>query len=339
MNKRLLERSCGILKRTSPVAVILAYHRVNEGLNDPQRLMICPDCFAEQMDALREMTCPVRLEDLLGRLKKQGHREPPLSAVTFDDGYADNFRVALPILKRMGIPATVFVATDAIGCAREFWWDELERILLQPHRPDALCIRLGNKEYKWSFESDCSVPGRSWDVCEPPCMVAQKAYLQIAAHLRSCPLREQEMLLAELCKWAGIERRPRDAYRTLTEKEIKQLAGEDLICIGSHSISHCNFGILDRASQAWEIRSSQARLTRLAGSLVRTFAYPYGRTEDYNRLTLRVLKKNGFEYACTTVPGVVTRWTSPLQLPRFTVGNWPGRVFKEKLAEFIQVRA
>lgn len=328
-----------VQERMSPVAVILAYHRVCEGLPDPQRLMIRPDYFAEQMEALRRLTSPVPLSELVGKLKTRASGDRPLSAVTFDDGYADNIQIALPILRRLGVPATVFVATSVIDRPREMWWDELERIFLQPDLPDSLHIRLGDMECEWSFKEDSPLPGKYWDVYDPPYLIAQKAYLQIAAHLRSCPLREQEVLLAELCEWAGIERCPRDEYRTLTGDEIKQLAADDLISIGSHSISHSNLANMDESTQRLEIGASRSRLTRLTGRSIQTFSYPYGRAEDYTSQTRQVLRHTGFEYACTTVPRLVNRWTSPLQLPRFTVGNWPGRVFKEKLMEFISVSA
>lgn len=320
-----------IRKNMSPLAVILAYHRVNEGLADPQRLIVRPDYFSEQMDVLKNLTEPVPLPLLLDRLKKQPRNARPLSAVTFDDGYADNFRIALPILRRAGIPATFFLEMNAMTHPHEHWWDELERILLRPGRPDSLCIQLGDQKCRWSFEQDRFIPGQFWNVHMAPYLVAQEAYIKIAGYLRTCAFNEREKILDMLFVWAGIERFPRDENRTLTEEEVKQQAADELVCIGSHSISHSCFSVLDPPQQAQEIETSRSYLENLIGRPVQAFAYPYGRMEDYNLRTIHLLRKNGFQYACTTVPGLVNRWDHPLKLPRFTVGNWPGCIFRTKL--------
>ena len=54
--------------------------------------------------------------------------------ITFDDGYADNFHTALPLLQEADCPATVFVTAGKIGAERDFWWDELERVILVPDK-------------------------------------------------------------------------------------------------------------------------------------------------------------------------------------------------------------
>src|SRR5688572_28754639 len=73
-------------------------------------------------------------------------------AVTVDDGYVDNLAEAQPLLARREVLATVFVATDLVGRASEFWWDELERLLLQPGvLPSELMLVIGGASHRWSL--------------------------------------------------------------------------------------------------------------------------------------------------------------------------------------------
>src|SRR5215831_16190313 len=106
--------------------VILLYHRVAAIDSDPWSLCITPERFSEHLEVLRECM-PITLEqaDLSGRY---GAKRPRV-VVTFDDGYADNLYAAKPLLERFDIPATVFVVTGYVGQDREFWWDELEKII------------------------------------------------------------------------------------------------------------------------------------------------------------------------------------------------------------------
>src|SRR5262249_43149366 len=117
-----------IRKRFQNGGAILLYHRVTRLDRDPQLLAVSPEHFAEHLDVLRRKANVVPLNKFRG--------EPRLPsraiAITFDDGYADNFVEAKPILERKEVPATVFVVSGFLGSAREFWWDELDRILLQP---------------------------------------------------------------------------------------------------------------------------------------------------------------------------------------------------------------
>jgi peptidoglycan/xylan/chitin deacetylase (PgdA/CDA1 family) len=72
--------------------------------------------------------------------------------ITFDDGYADNLHNAKPLLERYDIPATVFVTTGHIGHEREFWGDELDRLLLQPSTlPELLGLSINGSPYQWEL--------------------------------------------------------------------------------------------------------------------------------------------------------------------------------------------
>src|SRR3954470_15948888 len=110
--------------RRRPPALILLYHRVATPTRDPQLLSVSPERFAEHLEVVRRCAEPVALAGILA----QG--EGPRAAITFDDGYADNLHEAAPLLAAAGVPATVFVVSGQVGTTDEFWWDELERVLL-----------------------------------------------------------------------------------------------------------------------------------------------------------------------------------------------------------------
>ena len=121
-------------------AVILLYHRVADLSNDRWSIAVTPEHFAEHMELLRRRSNVVPLARLDTALAAPNARSATV-VVTFDDGYADNLHEALPVLQRHDVPATVFVASDAVARVREFWWDDLDR-LVAPGEYDAVWARL-----------------------------------------------------------------------------------------------------------------------------------------------------------------------------------------------------
>lgn len=109
-------------------AVILVYHLVADLDRDPFRIAVSPDVFDAQMEVIATRYRPQMLAELSNGLAT-GALPPRSVAVTFDDGYANNLTAALPILEAWSVPATVFVSTGYVGGSREFWWDELERLI------------------------------------------------------------------------------------------------------------------------------------------------------------------------------------------------------------------
>src|SRR5206468_2122855 len=126
---RALRIKLGMTVQTG--AIILTYHRIADPDSDPLLLSVSPSCFADHLNVIRKHYRAISLQDLVQRLTRR-ETLSGLVAVTFDDGYADNLQRAKPMLERYEVPATVFVASDAVGRVTEFPWDELERLLLQP---------------------------------------------------------------------------------------------------------------------------------------------------------------------------------------------------------------
>ena len=104
-------------------SVILCYHRVAEGVDDPFRLCVTPANFAVQLDEIARYGEPSTIAELSVPSRR------PRVVVTFDDGYADNLTNALPIAKAKAFPITVFVTSGVVGDHRGFWWDRLATLL------------------------------------------------------------------------------------------------------------------------------------------------------------------------------------------------------------------
>ena len=99
--------------RFHPTARILLYHRIAEVKNDPYQLAVSPDNFREHLEYLRNHFRVVSLAQLANELKAKKIINHTV-AITFDDGYADNWQNALPILKELNITATFFITVSAI---------------------------------------------------------------------------------------------------------------------------------------------------------------------------------------------------------------------------------
>jgi len=101
-------------------AVIVAFHRVNDALNDSLTTSSRSfEAFCRFFQANFDVIC---LDDLVQRLTA-GESIQNAVAITFDDGYIDNFEVAAPILRKLALPATFFVATSFLGSTTIPWWD------------------------------------------------------------------------------------------------------------------------------------------------------------------------------------------------------------------------
>lgn len=323
--------------RIAPKAFILLYHRVAESTTDPQLLCVSPKHFAEHLDVLQRYYHSLSMRSLSRRLTSDLRLTRGI-AITFDDGYADNFHNAHPLLKATGVPATVFVTAGKIDSNQEFWWDELERVLLStPQLPDQLTLAINGQIYHWDFPENNidNFCNGSWHVlktCKPT--PRQTAYMEMAKFLRSMEGDVREALLVKLFDWAGIERNGRTDNRALTSDELRVLARDGIVEISAHTMTHPVLSALSIESQRQEIVESKQELEKLLDQPVFGFSYPFGGRTDYTNDTVRIVKDAGFEYTCSNFSGHIYRKTDPYQLPRFVVRDWDGDEFKRQLEKW-----
>jgi peptidoglycan/xylan/chitin deacetylase (PgdA/CDA1 family) len=317
--------------RLKPAALILAYHRVAELPIDPWHLAVTPDHFAEHLQVLRKHARPMTLHDLHRALA--GGSVPRRAAViTFDDGYADNLLAALPLLERFDVPATFFVASGYLGADRDFWWDEVERLLLEPGPlPQQLQIRIDQQQHEWSLDEVIAddpaarqqSPGWSMRSSRDPAP-RQLVYRELHSSLKPLTDGARQPLMEHLRAWAGLPSLRRASHRVMTPHEVATLAASPLAQVEAHSRTHPLLPALSAAEQLDEIRGNKADLEAIVGRAVAHFAYPFG---PYTAETVDLVRKAGFSTACAAFHRPLRRPSAPFELPRLKVDDWDGETF------------
>lgn len=276
---------------------ILIFHRVLA--TDDPILPGTPSAshFDRQIGILSRVFNILPLADAVARLKA-GTLPARSACITFDDGYADNYTHALPILQKHGIPATFFIATAYLDGGRMFNDTVIEAVRRAPaEQINLTALGLGVH-----------------DVSSPEAKV--RAIGWILPRVKYLPLGERENTVAELARTITGAALPDDLMLTARQLVGLHEAGME---IGSHTHRHPILAKLDHAAARAEIATGKERLEALLGERVRLFAYPNGKPGvDYRPDQAGLLRDLGFEAAVSTHYGVGTADSDFYQLPRFT---------------------
>ena len=274
------------------LATSLLYHRV--GADDPLATNAAdgfrPNCslsvsatrFDEQMRELasahRCVPLPQAVEELAAGQLPRG-----TVTVTFDDGYRDNLRVALPILERHGVPATLHITTGLIDRTAVLWWEELEAIVRAAPR---LQFEWRGREHAFELSGSDA---------------REQAFTRIAALFKPAAPETQRELMALL--------RPQSPTRfsyaddVLDWDEVRELDRHPLMTIAAHSVNHPALSCIGADAVDAELRLSRQRLERELGHAVPYFAYPYGGGAEAGRREFELSEQAGFRFALTSRSG------------------------------------
>jgi peptidoglycan/xylan/chitin deacetylase (PgdA/CDA1 family) len=327
------------LHRHTPRSLILMYHRVAHVPCDPWDQCVAPEHFAQQLEVLHRTAKVIPLEQLLNA-SRTGKTPAHAVALTLDDGYADNLLTARPLLEQHAFPATFFLATGALGQPKEFWWDELERLLLHPGTlPECLELAINGEPRKWFlgaenvYSAEAWEQHRHWRARQSPTTTRQRIFYEVWALLRPLPVLAQERIMDELASWSGAPRAPRATHRLLTIEEARILGNVPQFELGGHTINHVALSTQTPAVQEQEIQSGKSAIESIANQEARFFAYPYG---DYSAQTATIVRNSGFASAVTTDAACVNRHADPWLLPRFAVFDCDGETFARRLSAMFE---
>ncbi len=287
------------------------------------------------MEFLHRKARVISVEELVEAIDKRTLK-PRSVVLTFDDGYADNGLVAKPILDTYGLPATFFIASQTIDTATEFWWDELEDIiLLTKELPQAFFGTVANTELYLALDSEVSLSAslraqhKQWSASEvPPPTLRAKLFLQIWELLRPLPSDEQQRQLHQVRQWAGVAPSQRPTYRSLSRQQLQDLSQSSLHTLGAHTHSHPALSFHPRAVQQQELVDNKAFLETVTGKRIQYLTYPYG---NYIPETVALAAELGFRAAFTTEALPIGSVSDKYRLGRFQVRDMPALNFAQQL--------
>ena len=276
---------------------ILTYHGLHDGresrhpLDNFDGIEIDVSRFERQMEHLARSYDVVCLDELA---RPAGHR--PRAVITFDDAYVSVYELALPVLSRLGLPATMFVPTDFVSQRLPFWWDRL-RVAIRDCTDPAVELEVAGQRSRWKLRT----LGEK-----------QTTMLQLAETLKGSA-RDRDPVIAAL---GGAAARFVPGREPLSVDQMRVMAGKGFQ-FGSHSQSHASFPELDAATALRELADSLETISSWVDAAVRWFAYPYG---HFDSRSMALVAQAGYEGAVTTLPGL-SGGEDPFALRRVMLGD------------------
>jgi peptidoglycan/xylan/chitin deacetylase (PgdA/CDA1 family) len=284
----------------------LIFHRVLP-VSDPLRPgEPDPELFDRLMNFLARNFVVLPLVEAVDLLK-HGNLPKRACCITFDDGYADNLSIALPILEKYRLPAMVFVATGYLDGGRMFNDTVIDAIA------QSRLQRLDLREIDLGMHDIATMEARQ-DV--------------IAAILQQIKYRPPEQRSSDVARFLELPQcgaLPTDIM--LTSRQVAELSARG-IEIGGHTINHPILTSVQDDVAKHEIIAGKHRLEQITGKPIQTFAYPNGQpNKDYAARHATMVREAGFKLAVSTAQGVGSETSDIFQLPRFT--PWGGTLMRK----------
>ncbi len=298
--------------------VILVYHRIankeDESSLDREVISANPKNFERQMRFLKERYNVISLDEFLECLRRKTPPKKNSVVITFDDGYKDNYNNAYPILMKHGLPATIFLSTEAISSREMFWWDKVAYVI---NRTEARGFRLGGLgRFRLCRKGD-----------------RPRAIRKISSKLKYMDEAGKNLVISRLAGLLGVRIPSGEENRDLfiSWAEAAKMA-KNGISFGAHTITHPILTNIPPEEAEREITGSKRAIERALGRRVSSFCYPNGYSCDFNRKIKRLVKDAGFECAASYIPGKNSIYSDPYELKRIPIMYGDDmRLFRNKL--------
>jgi peptidoglycan/xylan/chitin deacetylase (PgdA/CDA1 family) len=276
----------------SGVGAIFMLHHVRPGRDaefQPNRhLEIAPEFLRAMLSHLRSRGIEIVTMDEVHRRLTERDFSRRFASFTLDDGYRDNRDFAAPVMREFDAPFTVYVVSDFAEGSGRLWWIALERVIAGAGAVEAEIGGIATR-------LDTSTPAAK-----------QAAFERLHGWLRALP-GEHDIWreVAALCARHGVDETAISRDLCLSWDELKSFAGDPLVTIGAHSVTHCNLARETGATASDEMATSRARIENALQRPALHLAYPYGDRIAAGPREFALARSAGFKTAVTTRPGMV----------------------------------
>lgn len=287
---------------------ILLFHGViDEGavyaVRNYTRKHISEKAFIHCLHEIKKDGVPLSMNDIVSLYLKKEKYPPRSFAITFDDGFANNYSIAAPILREFNIPATFYVTTDFVENNTMSWIDRIE-----------YC-------FEWQQRVELTLPWGETVLCETN-GDKMRALESIRFHVKRDPTIKLDEFVEEIfrqCEMMPIYHSDGPLDKKMTWEQVRDLAREELFIVGGHSHDHVNLAFLEHEECAQQISKSLQYITEKTGLPMKHYSYPEGLENCYSEKVISLLKDHGVVCSPTAIEGVNTQQEDLFHLRRTMV--------------------
>ncbi len=277
---------------------VLMYHRIIDSDYTFWQLNVSPKTFEKHIKYISENYKVLRLEEEWSDIVVPDEK---YVVITFDDGYVDNYRFALPILEKYQVPATIFVSTDLIDTDDMYWWDELEKIFIVDKYVGEFVF--AGIQYKIADLND-----------------RRKVCLTIRNRIKVMSSAERRNSMSELRSVMKVEQSFTSELRCVNTSELIRMAESPYVTIGGHTKSHLSMGKVHSAELLHsEMEESLEILEKKIGKKIEVFAYPFGGAEDWCDASDQIMVECGIKKSVLVKNGNVSIDDKMYNIPRHMI--------------------
>ncbi len=281
------------------------YHGITESnYSFPCWWQLPKNKFLWQIEYLNKHYTVLPLIKLLSLIKDNKPIPNNVAVITFDDGFENNYKIAFPILFEFKMPATIFLTTDLIGTNKNIWIDELWMHFANTKK-SAINLSKFNLGVMSLLKDD-----------------KNQSFNKISSWIKKQDFNKKneilEYLKNELAN-KGAEFEYAQDFHLLSWTQVDDMKRSGLINFGAHTCTHEILSRLDDQRLNYEIINSCNTIAQHSQEIV--FAYPNGKSYDYDERSINLLKNANVLCALTTTSGLNSHKNDLFHLKRISIGN------------------